>query len=263
MNFESYFKELQDKGINLSDEQKKWYIKKASILGEDVKREYPSTPDEAFEVNTAGLYYAIPISIARYQNRIRNIPFDRTVKVHTAWDLGFRDATCILFFQIMGREIHLIDFVEKTGTSIAEFAKILHSKEYVYGSHLAPHDIKVHELSSGVSRFDTAAKLGIPFSLVPDLSIADGIDMVRNMFPRLYFHNSQPVLDMVRHIENYSQKWDRTVGQWSGRPDHSPHSHCADALRYLCVGLDHCTDESQGVSQEKADALWRTHGRRV
>lgn len=263
MNFNTYFSELEAKGIKLKDEQKRWYIKKAETLGEDIKREYPSTPDEAFEVNTAGLYYAIPVSIARYQHRIRNIPFDRTVKVHTAWDLGFTDSMSIIFFQIIGREIHIIDFEERTGTSIAEFAKILRNKDFIYGAHLAPHDIKVHELSSGISRFDTAAKLGIPFSLVPDVSIADGIDMVRNMFPRLYFHNDQPVLELIRHIENYSQKWDRTMGQWSGRPDHNTHSHAADALRYLCIGIDNCTDEVQGVTQEMADSLWSRHGRRI
>lgn len=263
MNFTSYFEDLEKRGIKLNDEQKKWYIKKAETIGEEIKREFPSTPDEAFEVNTQGLYYAVHVSIARYQKRVRNIPFDRTVKVHTSWDLGFTDATSIIFFQIHGREIHIVDFEERTGTSIPELAKILRNKDFIYGTHLAPHDIKVHELSSGKSRLEVAATLGIPFSLVPDLSIADGIDSVRNIFPRLYFHNSEPVMNLLNHLENYSQKWDKVMGMWSGRPDHSPHSHAADSMRYLACGIDNCTDEAQGVTQAMADSLWRQHGRRI
>lgn len=263
MNFTTYFDELEKKGICLTDEQKKWYIKKAETIGEEVKREYPSTPDEAFEVNTQGLYYAVLVSIARYQHRVRNIPFDRTIKVHTTWDLGFTDATSVIFFQIVGREVHIIDFEERTGTSIPDMIRILKAKDYIYGTHLAPHDIKVHELSSGKSRLETAAVLGVVFTLTVDLSLADGIDAVRNIFPRLYFHNSDPVLKLLHHVENYSQKWDKVMGMWSGRPDHSPHSHAADALRYLACGIDSCTTESQGTTQDMADAYWRSHGRRV
>lgn len=43
-----YFDSLAAIGINLSDEQKNWYINKENNLGEDMKQEFPSTPLEAF-----------------------------------------------------------------------------------------------------------------------------------------------------------------------------------------------------------------------
>ena len=260
---EDYFKELESKGIKLKESQKLWYTKKYEMLGDSVKKEYPSTPDEAFEVNMEGLYYASQISIARSQKRILHIPFDRTVKVNTSWDLGFRDSTSVIFFQIMGREIHIIDFVEGSGKSLADYVKLVREKPYIYGTHLAPHDIAIHEYSTGISRIDTASKLGINFILTQNLSLSDGIDAVRNIFPRLYFNTSDSVLTLVKHIESYSQMWDRSRGMWSGRPDHDENSHAADALRYLATGIDFCIHETQSVTQDEADNLWRQYGRKL
>ncbi|HLT41919.1 MAG TPA: hypothetical protein VKZ95_04375 [Sphingobacteriaceae bacterium] len=260
--YAAYFASLEARGIFLDDHQKSWYMKKAEVLGDDMKKEYPSTPEEAFETNINGLYYAAHISAARSGNRILNIPFDPTIKVHTVWDLGFTDSNSIICFQIAGKEIHIIDFIEGSGWSMTDYITKLKNKTYIYGTHLAPHDIKVHEYSTGTARFDTAAKLGIHFTIVPDISIADGIDSVRNLFPRLYFHNSDSVLSLVRHLENYTQKWDRQLGLWSGRPEHNEHSHASDAMRYLAVGLSFCLDDSQSMTQQEADRLFRLYGRR-
>jgi len=48
-DMETYFKELEDKDVILTLEQKSWYVKKMQTQGEYMKREYPSTPEEAFE----------------------------------------------------------------------------------------------------------------------------------------------------------------------------------------------------------------------
>ncbi len=261
--FNTYFASLEEKGIKLDEAQKRWYIKKYETQGEKMKKEYPSTPEEAFEVNVSGLYYAAHISTARANKRILNIPYDPTYRVHTAWDLGFTDFNAIIFFVLSGKEIHIIDFLEGTGYSMAEYIKKVKGKDYIYGTHLAPHDIRNHEYSTGTTRLDTAAKLGLSFCLVPDTSLQDGIDCVRNTFPRLYFNNSDPCLSLLRHLENYSQKWDKTLGMWSGKPDHNSHSHAADSLRYLCTGLALCQDESQSVTQQQADNYWMQYGRRI
>lgn len=235
----SYFNELENRKIILKPQQKLWYSKKYDKLGENMKKEYPSVPEEAFESKSDGLYYAKQVSIARESKRIAYVPYDETLKVHTVWDLGFRDSNAIIFFQIGGREVRVINFIESSGVSLKDYIKKLKDQEYIYGSHLAPHDIQNHEYSTGVSRFDTAAKLGIHFTKVPDLSLSDGIDCVRNTFSRLVFNNSESVLSLIRHLENYSQVWDKSLGQWSGRPKHDEHSHAcitAETLIFTPVG---------------------------
>jgi hypothetical protein len=261
--YKAYFESLAQRGIKLTDAQKSWYIKKHEVLQDAMKKEYPSFPEEAFEVNMNGLYYAAHVSAARNSKRILHIPEEPTLRVHTSWDLGFSDHNCIIFFQIVGKEVHIIDFIEGSGHSLADYCKMVHKKDYHLGTHLGPHDLKVHEYSTGVSRIDTAAKLGVQFVLVPDVSLADGIDCVRNNFSKFFFHNNDNVLKLVHHLENYTQKWDSSLGMWSGRPSHDEHSHCCDAFRYLCLGLSLCTDESQSVTQSQADSYFRTHGRRI
>ena len=89
---EEYFEGLRDEhGIDLTQEQKAWYVKKIETQGEDMKREYPSTPEEAFEASIQGAYYAKQMAKVREQKRIWRIPYEPTVPVNVAWDLGMDD----------------------------------------------------------------------------------------------------------------------------------------------------------------------------
>jgi hypothetical protein len=57
--FAEYFEELKNKHhIELDDEQRAWYAKKLIHQQDDMKLEYLSTPDEAFEASIVGSYYA-------------------------------------------------------------------------------------------------------------------------------------------------------------------------------------------------------------
>ena len=55
----------------------------------------------------------------------------------------------------------------------------MRDRGYTYGTHWAPHDIRVRELGSARSRLETAATLGIKFQTVPNVSLEDGIHAVR------------------------------------------------------------------------------------
>jgi hypothetical protein len=44
---------------------------------------------------------------------------DETLPVFTAWDLGYNDSTAIWFFQILGKEIRLIEYLEGSGESLS------------------------------------------------------------------------------------------------------------------------------------------------
>ena len=108
-----YFDTLKEThGVTLSAQQKAWYVAKQSTQRDDMKREMPSTPEEAWETSAQGAYYASELAKARQQDRIGNVPYDEEVPVHTAWDLGFGDSTAIWFFQICGKEIHVIDYLK-------------------------------------------------------------------------------------------------------------------------------------------------------
>ena len=52
-----YFDELAQKGIKLTAQQKSWYVLKSAQQGDDMHREFPSTPEEAFESVAADCFF--------------------------------------------------------------------------------------------------------------------------------------------------------------------------------------------------------------
>lgn len=231
-----YFESLRSRGITIDNEQKWWYALKKSTQGDNMYREYPSTPDEAWESAVNGAYYANQISLARLEKRISFIPYESDVPVHTAWDLGYNDSTAIWFFQVVCKEIHLIEYIEGSGESLAHWLGVVQSKKYVYGMHLAPHDIMVKEYSTGMSRKESARKLGITFIASSRVDIIPGIDAVRILLNRCFF-DEKKCIDGMRCLENYKKKWNDRTGNWMSEPLHDQYSHGADAFRTLATGL--------------------------
>ncbi|MGO7704512.1 terminase, partial [Rhizobium ruizarguesonis] len=80
--FAKYFCNLADQGITLTDGQKACYVKKAETQLGDMKREYPSTPAEAFEASVEGSYYADQMAVADAEERIGVFPHMDGITVH-------------------------------------------------------------------------------------------------------------------------------------------------------------------------------------
>ena len=85
-NFLKYFAELKiNNGISLSRAQMAWYVKKADTQLEDMKREFPSTPEEAFEASVEGAYYSQQMAKVELDRRIGPFAAEPGYQVHTAW----------------------------------------------------------------------------------------------------------------------------------------------------------------------------------
>ena len=238
---QEYFERLSGAGIKLDDEQKAWYALKSRQQGEHMLSEFPSTPEESFQAARDGAYFSRQMALARIEKRIGHIPYDREIPVHTAWDLGYNDSTAIWFFQVLGKEIRLIDYAEGSGESLAHWLGIVKSKPYVYGKHIAPHDIMVHEYTSGMSRHASARKMGIDFIPAPKVDVIPGIDCARNALNRCFFDEIKCKRG-ISCLENYKKEWDDRRACWKSKPLHDAWSHGADAFRCLCTGLDYSYD---------------------
>ena len=252
---QQYFLKLFSLGIKLDQEQKNFYVVKHSKLGEDIKREFPSTPEECWEVSNSGTYYARQITQARIENRICHIPYDNSLLVNTAWDLGYNDSTAIVFFQVLGREIRIIDYIEGSGPLI-EWLTIVKKKPYIYNMHLAPHDVMVHEYSSGITRQATARKLGVSLVKVTKSDVIAGISKSSTILSQCWF-DAKNCHQLIKCLENYKKEWDDSNGCWKSKPLHNWASHGADAFRTLATGLHYIT--GRATDEEKArDELERT-----
>lgn len=192
----------------------------------------------SFEVPIQGSFYGVQLSNLSKNGQIGKIPIEPSLPVHTAWDLGVGDSTAIWFFQVVGREIRIIDYYENSGEGLAHYAKILKEKEYLYGVHLAPHDIRVKELGTGKTRIETARQLGINFAVVPKHTIEDGIEAVRNLLPRCWFDEERTEKGLSA-LRSYHKEWDDKNQVYKSHPAHDWSSHAADAFRYLAIGVDY------------------------
>lgn len=236
LEIEKYFEDLESQGITLLPQQKFWYTKKQETQSSDMMREYPSTPDEAFHTSLEGAYYSRQMVDVRKEKRIGRIPHDPCTFVHTSWDLGYGDSTSVWFFQICGKELHLIEYYENSGEPLTFYLKLLQDRPYQYGRHLVPHDAAVREYSTGHTRIEVARKLGVTFTQVPNISIDEGIDAVRHLLRRAWFDEAK-CISGVRALEGYRRQWNDSQGCWSSKPHHDQFSHGADSFRMMAVGL--------------------------
>jgi phage terminase large subunit len=194
--------------------------------------EYAQEMECSFDAAITGAYYAKELEEA--QPRITSVPHDPMLKTHTAWDLGIADSMSIWFFQAVGREIRVIDYYEASGHGLDHYAKVLRDKDYLYGSHYGPHDIQVRELGTGKSRWEVAKGLGVTFTVVKQMEVADGINAARMTIPRMWFDKEKTAIGLDA-LKQYREKIDEKR-QVSMGPLHDWTSHAADAFRYLCVG---------------------------
>ncbi len=251
IHMQGYFSQLESVlGYTIESDQKAWYIKRAETQGDDMKREFPSTPEEAFETSNEGLYYGRQIVEARQNGRIRRVYYDANTPVHTAWDLGYNDSTAIWWYQVCGQEIHLLEYYENSGQPLTHYLQLIKSKSYPYGKHIVPHDAAVHEYSTGLSRIEVARNHGIIFTIAPDIALIDGIDAVRNTLNRCWFDEIK-CASGIKALESYKKEWNDRHGCWSSRPLHNFASHGADAFRMLAVGTGRLGNK--GLSAEE----WR------
>jgi phage terminase large subunit len=219
------------------------------VMSEDlIQQEYYTS----FDMGVEGAYYAKYMDKMRVDGRIGDVPWEPGFKVNTAWDLGVRDSTTIIFFQSIGTTIRIIDCYENSKEGLDHYAKVLSSKPYVYGKHIAPHDIAVKELGSGMTRLEKARQLGVKFVVADNISIVDGIEAVRSTLNKIWI--DQKCVSLIKALENYRQEYDVKNRVYKSNPLHNFASHFADSIRYMCVSLPKTRD---GLSPEELDRRYQ------
>ncbi len=225
-------------------------------ISEDlVQQEYYTS----FDLGIEGSYYSKYLDRMRVKGQIGDVPWESGHKVHSAWDLGVRDSTAIIFFQIIGQTIRIIDCYEGSKVGLEHYAKVLAQKEYQWGKHFGPHDIAVMELGSGITRIEKARQLGINFTVVPKVGIEDGIEAVRSALSKIWIDQKE-CKALLNALENYRQEFDIKRKVYSAKPLHNWASNYADAMRYLAVALPLCRDGTtpEELNRRYNDAVFGT-----
>ena len=208
----------------------------AAARGVMTAEQYEQEYEASFTAAVIGAYYGREFAWLDAQKRIGRVPWDPAVSVHTAWDLGISDSTVIWFVQFVGREVHLIDYIENSGVALSWYVNELRNKPYAYGEHILPHDAEAKELGTGQSRIETLRSLGVfNTRTIPAQTVADGINATRNLLTRAWFDAEKCERGIVC-LRNYRREYDDRRKVFHDRPRHDWTSHASDSLRYLAMG---------------------------
>jgi hypothetical protein len=256
---EKYFTQLEDKGIILTDEQKAWYVKKEETQGEYMKREYPSTPEEAFETANQGYYFAALMAKARMEKRICNIAVDEYVHKFAVADIGWDDATALWTFQVVGKEIHMLDYYENSGESWPHYANWLNKLGYPINKIFLPHDAANKNPATGRCYADYVRDMGFKTEIIKKSeNILVDIEMLRAFFPRLYFNQTKCV-EGIKAVENYRKEWNEKKECFRERPFHNWATHGTSALIYAMNAVQGLIG-NRGLSAEEWKRIRDKHG---
>ena len=188
-------------------------------------------------INTlANAIYANEMRAVDVEGRIKRVPYDPSRPVETAWDLGFGDMVSIWCFQSFPMEYRIIDYEEGQRQPLHYYLSELQKRGYVYGTAFLPWDGGLKSLGTGKSIEDQMKASGWKVRVAPRLSITDGINAARTIFPLCYF-DEQRTAEGVRHLRMYRYGEMKSFEGPSREPLHDLHSHASDAWRALAVSI--------------------------
>ena len=224
---------------------------------EMTEEEFAQEYECSWEAYMRGSVYGKELSKAHAEWRVKKGIYDPELEVTTFWDLGISDAMSILFVQVCWQEIRIVDRYSNTGYWLPHYAEVIKDKGYKYKNHYFPHDVRQRELSTGLTRLETAIKLLWEIcKVVPINSIESGIDAGRLIFDKVWIEES--LEDFINNLSLYQYEWDDKLGQFKKAPIHDFTSHDADTFRYMATIYQMLTKIApiDKVEDNEDDPLW-------
>ena len=201
------------------------------------KAKYDQEFECSFIGNLEGSIYGDLVQELDDKGNIGAVPYDPSLPVNTAWDIGYNDSTSIIFFQLLNHQLNIIETYENDNEALPHYIKFLQDKDYIYDTHYGPHDLDVTEFSNGKTRREVASALGVRFRIAPRILLEDGIHAVKMILPRCKI-DSNNCADLLIALRHYHRKFNDKERIFKSKPVHDFSSHMCDALRVLATALD-------------------------
>jgi len=222
-----------------------------------------------------GAVYAREMRRAQEEGRITQVPWERSWPVDTYWDLGRADATAIWFIQRVAMQYRVLAYYQQRLEDITHYIRELQQRQYIYGTMWLPHDARAKQLGTKRSIEEVVRQAGYRVQIVPRLSITDGINAARMVFPACWF-DEKACEDGLHALRHYRYKVDSS-GSFSKEPMHDEASDGSDAWRMFAVASAErkgATDQAVGVMdrlkgyasaalKQRAEAVEEFSGRRM
>ena len=220
---------------------------RAQMDPEEFAQEYECSFDAALK----GAIYALEVDKLFAENRVKPGLYDPNLETHCVFDLGFTDATVVIWWQVCPRTgVRRIVRVRCTsGVDIFAHIADIHNFPGEVGEIWLPHDARAKNLQTGKSVVEQFLSEGLRPQIVPSHKIRDGISACRKVFPSVEI-DPDDTAELVEALKSYRREWNEDLGMFSERPVHDWSSHYADAFRYFALV---CGDAPSGLSVEAAN----------
>lgn len=192
-----------------------------------------------------GAIYAKELRRALEESRIvpkrdGGVRWDRQTPVDTFWDLGRADRTAIWFAQRVAMQYRILEYYENSGEDILHYLRECQKREYNYGTMWLPHDARAKRLGSRRTIEEIVrGHAGWNVRITPNLSVEDGINAARILFPNCWFDEDlcRDGLDRLRHYRYEVKEGPDGQKHRGDKPLHDEASDGADAFRYLAIAI--------------------------
>ena len=170
------------------------------------------------------------------ENRVRPVPYDPLLKVHTVWDLGWNDAMTIGLWQRQSSEVRCIGYIEDSHRTLDSYIAQIEKLPYRWGTDFIPHDGRARNTQTGKSTEEALQAMGRNVKVLPQLDVEEGIKAARMMFPRVYMDS-----DKTQRLQECLKRYQRSINQATrepGGPLHDEYSHGCDMFRYTAMAVE-------------------------
>lgn len=192
----------------------------------------------SFNAGVLGAYYAGEMDAVRREGRIQHIEPIAGQPVHTVWDLGVAGDTSIWWWQPVGAQVFIFDHYASSGVGVEHYRDQIMKRRREFGwapgLDYVPHDIKVLEWGSGMTRIESMRACDLKPAKVRMADVEDGMNAVRRLLPICVFH---PRCEEggVSALEQYRREWDDEKKAFRANPVKDWTTHPADSFRYLAM----------------------------
>jgi len=238
----------------------KWFVRHLSVNDTRLDNGLPVVSDEEIESfrrsgveeaiiqqefyvswnsSNVGSFYATDMDNAEIDGRICDFPIKKHLKCFSFFDVGIADCTSVWVLQPDGDNLKMVYFYEANNYGFEHYALKLKEIEKELGikiiQNYGPPDLRQRQWGDVArSALRIAQDCGLHFQIVPSVSIEDGIQSVKSIFPYVWFHktNCKKGIESLRH---YRREYNENLRTYKTTALHDWSSHGADSFRYFAV----------------------------
>lgn len=217
-----------------------------------------------FDTRYSGAVYAKKVAELQEKGRISDrVRHDPNYPVYCSFDLGYGDATAIIFYQIGEGEVFIIDYYESNMEDIRHYAEIMygreiivddrdlttghivkwhfgadlekhqHRKEYKYEAVYLPHDSKHRTLAAeGRNVIGQMQRFKFMAFYIESTSDRNRHEAAWATIPKCYI-SSIMCVDLIAALMYYHFDYDEDRKTFKEKPAHDWSSHACSAMELM------------------------------